>query len=41
MRHFYACRVTKSVVDYVGAIRKATVGYRYQYVTVAIHIVHT
>ncbi len=27
MRHFYTCRVTKLVLDYVGAIRKVTVGY--------------
>ncbi len=25
------CRITKSVVDYIGAIRKATVGYQYRY----------
>ncbi len=29
---------TKSVIDYVGAIRKATVGYQYRYPTVALHI---
>ncbi len=28
----------KSVVDYVGAIHKATVGHRYWYPTVALHI---
>ncbi len=41
MRHFYACRVTKSVVDYIGAIRKATVWYQYWYATVALHIAPT
>ncbi len=29
---------TKSVVDYVGAIRKVTVGYRYRHPIVALHI---
>ncbi len=30
--------MNKIVNDYVGAIRQATVGYRYWYLTVALHI---
>ncbi len=30
--------VNEIVIDYVGAIRKDTVGYRYRYLTVALHI---
>ncbi len=33
MRHFYVCCVPKLVVNYAGAICKATVGYRYRYPT--------